>query len=401
MSSWRDCLREVEQATGSVLRSSPLPRSQGPVATLEIPTSSSSHAMGVAAFTSGMGPLLARWIEDGSLVTDPGTATVLARHLDHGRRRHLRLTADLDRAVALLREAGVTPVVIKGTHTAEDYFVEPAARPRSDIDLVVDPAEFRTSEALLSAWGYVRRGGTRHPPKSDWVPPGEEPRLHSLHLTHELNPRSVDLHASLERTFYGVRRETIRLTPGLLRPWDRMGGHASVLRQPALLWTLAAHASEGLHNLTLLRLVEIVTVIREDTERGELDWDEVSRWLAAVDGERFVFAALALAERLAPGTVEPAFLQRLGRAAPPRLRRAVEGLAPSDAQRLERLSLTERFLWARGPGEHARRAFRMLAPDTTDGSLIELARLYAERAFRLVRGRVRLRADAPTRAGRR
>jgi hypothetical protein len=57
------------------------------------------------------------------------------------------------------------------------------------------------------------------------------------------------------------------------------------------------------------------------------------------------FPALHLAERLAPGTVDPAVLEQLAAAAPPRLRRFVDNSTPASAQRLHPYPRGERYVW--------------------------------------------------------
>ena len=60
---------------------------------------------------------------------------------------------------------------------------------------------------------------------------------------------------------------------------------------------------------------------------------------------RFVFPALALAERLTPGSVDPLVLGEIVAAAPPRLRRLVRHVTPASAQRLHPYPSGEAFIW--------------------------------------------------------
>jgi hypothetical protein len=202
---------------------------------------------------------------------------------------------------------------------------------------------------------------------------------------------------------------------------------ARVLAQPALALFLALHASEGLHNLTLIRLVELALVLRGDAGEGEgegtregevpaqpglagsqgrpavsprpraaasgqarmrLDWGELVDAAEAAGALRFVFPAFTLCERLLPDTVPPWVLARCATAATPAQRRVLASLEPATAQRLERLSLEERFMWAGTPAEHVRRLLHGAWPAPAGRSAEELGRIYAERAWRLARGRV-------------
>jgi hypothetical protein len=83
-------------------------------------------------------------------------------------------------------------------------------------------------------------------------------------------------------------------------------------------------------------------------------------------------------------------MRALENAATPALRSVVHGLRPSDAQRLDVLTLRERFMWCHGPVEHARRFAHMLFPAPAGRSPIRLVSLYADRLRRIVRGRIEM-----------
>src|SRR5690606_41854154 len=102
-----------------------------------------------------------------------------------------------------------------------------------------------------------------------------------------------------------------------------------------------------------------------------------------------------LAERLAPGTVDPDARAALAAAATPRMTRVLAGLRPADAQRPERLSIEERLMWASGPAEHLRRALYMLWPQWIGASPRDLRQLYTERLRRLLRRTVSWRDGRP------
>ena len=164
---------------------------------------------------------------------------------------------------------------------------------------------------------------------------------------------------------------------------------ARVLREPLLLITLAAHASEGLHNLTLMRMHELVRVIRTGTAQGSLDWNRLTSRVGR-GGLRFLFPSLELAERLAPGTVPQRVREALRSEAPPPMRSIVDELRPATAQRLAQPSLEERLMWAGSPGELIGRLADMAWPSSAGDSWRGVARIYAERLWRVVRGQVSL-----------
>lgn len=383
MPAWRVALAAIERATTALLVDPARP------ARLELPATASVKALGVAAYTSGLGPLLGYWIEAGRLEADPDAAALLALHLAHGRRRAERLSRELVHALDVLSAAGLRPLVLKGTHTARAYFPEPGTRPTSDIDLAVAPAEAGAANRSLAAAGYVLKQRQPQLSRWDWVPPDAPTQLRSLELSHADDPCTIDLHASLDRNFFGVRTVSLGDQAGdRTRPWPAIHPAARVLRQPYLAAYLAAHASEGLHNLTLVRLVELVLVVRADVAAGELRWEELHALLEARGALRFAYPAFELAERLAPGTIDPGLRAALASAATPRMTRIIRPLRPSAAQRLERLSLAERFMWGTGPMDHLRRALEMAWPRWARSSPWRLPGIYAERIFRLLRGRV-------------
>lgn len=388
VASWRACVRAIELATAGVLaqRVDPAYRKRPRPVRLPVPAGSDPHAMGVAAFSSGMGPLLGAWIERGELRTERRVAAVLALHLVHGRVRYERMMRALDGALNVLEQAGVEVTLLKGAHTAAAYFPEPGVRPIADLDLVVPPSAREASERALRAAGYIELKRQARPYKSDWLPPGVPRTLRSVELTHAENPFTVEMHDALERHFFGVRR--IDLGPVETAGVPRPGGRARVLEQPVLLAYLCLHAAEDLHQLQLLRLVEIVRVVRQDSAAGALDWRSLHHLLESVGALRFAYPALELAERLAPGTIDPRLRAEARAAASARMRRIVADVTPGTAQRFEALSLEERFVWAAGPVETARRAASLLWPARDAGSL---RRIYADRWFRLLRGRVSVR----------
>lgn len=382
---WLACGREIERITRSRLLD------DGTVPRLEIPPGATAEAVGVAAFSAGMGPLLGHWLEIGALRAPADVSELLALHLAHGRRRAERQRAALRTALDAIGGAGVTATVVKGAHTGAAYFPEPGTRPAADVDLVVPRRALGAAEAALARAGFTRGTRQARPYKCDWVPPDAPLTLPSLDVAHGDAPFAVEVHDSLERVFFGVRRISfVAVSGSVVAP--ALHAHASVLAQPLLVAFLATHASEELHQLQLLRLVELALVIRSDAARGALAWSELHALLALNDALRFTYPAFALTERLAPGTVDAEFLARVTASATPRMRRLVAGLTPAGALRPDRVSLEERFLWADGPVETLRRAAYLLWPAHAARSLRPLRSVYAERLYRIMRRRVSVRA---------
>lgn len=379
--AWRSGLRQLERVAAEVMG--------GQRSSLEARGSAEVRALGVAGYTSGLGPLLGHWLESGQVRGSEPVARLFGLHLAHGRERAARLRVELRRATEALTAAGVKPLVVKSSHTAVAYFPEPGVRPALDVDLVVDPRAFHAAEETLAAAGYGFGVRERRPRKSTWVAPGSSRLPRSLELMHAGSQYVVDLHESLERNFFGVR--TLRPAAGgepPTRAAPELGTPVRVLRQPALLLYHALHASEGLYNLTLIRIVEMVLMIRRDRESGALDWAELRTLVEGRAAGRFVYPAFAMAERLAPGTVQPRFLEALVRAATPAMRSVVSTLSPAGAQPLDVLSVRERFMWCATPQDYVRRLVHMVAPAPAGRSLRRLAALYVERLYRLLGRRV-------------
>ena len=252
-----------------------------------------ARALGVAGFTSGMGPLLGWWIQQRLVQAPPSVSEVFARHLDHGRRRRDVLGDSLARIVQAMRAEGVEPVVIKGLHTGAVYFPDPGTRPAADIDLLVRPADRGQAVEALGKAGFVESRRTRYAARSEWRPIDLPHRVHSLELTHIDNPWSVDLHTALERWYFrGLRRglgdEPFDHTIGV----SISGTTVRVLAQPYVTAFLALHASYDLVQMQLVRLVELVLVIRADLRKRAFDWAAFATLIRETGIERFVQPAL-------------------------------------------------------------------------------------------------------------
>lgn len=352
-----------------------------------------ARAVGVAALLTGVGPLLGAWIERGELDAEEPFARVLARHLAHGRVREARIRAVVLPVLARMSQAGLEPGVIKGFHTAHVYYPEPGARPFSDVDVVVPPAAIDAAERQLEDSGFVpepRTGGIGY--KREWLPPEGRGDVWSYELWHARSRWKLDLHDGLN--FDSVVRNV--RTPQTPRFTDvlRLDGVPLRVADPnELIAVLAAHASTELYAQRLLRLVELVLVVRRASALGTLDWPAVESSLAERESLRFAYPMLALTERLAPGTVDRDVLARLQGATTPRARAVTSALSPT-APILDRgFSLRGRLIWTLGALATLRWLWSMLAP--LEGvSRADQLRTYRHRTMRLLRLGFSDRSDA-------
>ena len=369
IADWRDALVRIQVSTSAMLAGDGGVRLEG-----------TPRAVGLAGYTSGMGPLLGLWVERGSLRADAALEDVLVRHLAHNRVRAARMAAVAADLVERFAARGVRTVVLKGAHTGSTYFPEPGARPASDIDLLVRSSDVSVAEAMLRRGGLLLKSRGRW--ESSWAAPSARAEPRTLTHVHVDDPWSIDLHSSLNIAV-GPTAPVAELDEA-----DPMGERETpgVLDQPLLLLHVAAHAGAGWQNLTLLRQVELVLVIRKDAAAGRLSWDAFLDFGARTGALGYAYPALRLCEALAPGTVPAVVLGRCAAQAPAAVRRAIGRLTPASAQRIDRSSLAEHFMWSPGWGGRLRQLASDILPEVR--SWPELLGLYEERAWRLIRGRV-------------
>ena len=374
--AWRDALACIAEATRHALAGQVSPQE----------ARGDPEAFGLACYTSGMGPLLALWHEQGLLRASTDIARVLDIHGRHNRVRHRRLAAIAADIVERLDAADIPVVILKGLHTATTYFPAEATRPMADIDLLVAEADAAAAGPVLIAAGLMP--GVRGFREMHWHPVSGRLQPRSLLHVHEDDPWTIDLHHSLDQfTAAGAPLARFDAAAPLQRVVRLPGPPAAMgLDQPLLLLHLAAHAGGALHNLTLLRLVELHLVIRQDVAAGRLSWRAFVELGAAIDALGYAYPALKLCEDLMPGTVPRDVLGRCAAAAPVRVVRFVGELVPATAQRVDRNSLAEHFMWATGWRGRMRQLAADVAPATR--SWRATWSIYERRAWQLLRGRV-------------
>jgi len=343
---FRRAMDEIGEVTRRVLRA---PGVEPPLAcTFSAPL----RAVGVAAFASGMGPLLGYWAEAGRIALAPDVASLLAEHLAQGRARAVILDRGLGQVLSALRDRGIEAAVLKGMHTAWTYFPDPGTRPCADLDLLVTPAHYGEACDVLARLGFRRGATVAEPARSEWSPPDAAQVPRSLEITHAGSPWAVDVHATLDRSTRTGRTVGFG-SPGMADTalMDRGGQTIRVLPQPLALAWLALHTSDHLDFGPLVRFVELVLVIRRDLGGDTAPWEEFLRLVNRAEAGRFVYPALELAEQLAPGVVPGEVRKALARSAPWLMRRVLARLRPEAAQQLYRFSLDLRLMWAGSPRE--------------------------------------------------
>lgn len=305
-------------------------------------------ALSVACYTSGTGPLLGGWGERGKLTTTEANAAVLRLHLEHNRARMAGLSVRTSEAVDALSAAGAAPVVLKGMHTAHQYFDEPGARVSSDIDILLRPDELPIAAAVLTELGYVP-GASAHRQRS-WSRPDSADQPIALTYVHREDPWSIDLHERVSRKLAGgtlVADMDALVSSAGLDPW-RVSAKGKVFPPPLLLAHLLMHASCSLESLTLQRQYEIGLVIQKSGGRDAFDWPAFITLCDRTDLWRFLYPALHCVARLSAGLLPDAILRRARDAALPAVRNYIESHSCASAHRVGRWSWTERYMWADG-----------------------------------------------------
>jgi hypothetical protein len=375
----------IGRAVAAILR--------GETASLGAADGRDAYPIGIAALLSGSGPLLASCVENGSLDVSESLAPILAEHLAHSRARVERMTRGVTPALSALVAAGVTPTIIKGFQTSRVYFTEPALRPIADIDVVVAPKDVTAAEAALQAEGFTGSSTIARPYKRDWFPSDDDGRVWSFELLHARDRWKIDLHGGAhfgEQSLFGFA-----LDPAAISGADWSVGNVLVRvpAQPALTLILAAHLSAELRPKRLIRLIELVRVIRRDRRLGLLDWAGFEAAVEESGGWRFVYPALALVERLAPGTIDRDVLDR-GRHAATRLGRLVaDRFTPTKPLIDDQFSIAERLMYVVNARQGVRWLGHWLNPNP-DRPWGEVAAMYRSRARRLISGRASLVAGS-------
>jgi hypothetical protein len=372
---WQSALGQIERVTRHILSG------KKESATLE----GTADDIGIAAFTSGMGPLLGYWNRLGLLDAESSVQSVIERHYSHNSERMERLRTFASAAVEALAGAGIGVTVLKGMHTAYAYFPAPGTRPLSDIDLLIEADQEPLAARILQSLGYVR--GAANFGEQSWRMAGSPVLPPDLTLVHRDSPWSIDLHTSLDCR-YSVGAPMIRkdrALAGRADDWWSLQPEGSVLTNEKLVFYLAFHASLGLISLSMLRLTELVLVIRKLHDERSLCWNRLMQTAQKSESSCCAYPAFYLVNELAPGIIPEAVMQALEQRAPAAVIRVIRQLTPSTCQRLEKSSFDERFMWTGSFLGWCREIRHLVFPSMILG---EMAPIYRMRFWRLARGKI-------------
>jgi hypothetical protein len=372
----RRALERIRDCVSAMLQGSPQ------ISSLDADDEVESRALGVAAFAAGLGPLLGYWIDQGQIGSSPAVREVFTRHAWHAKRRNALMRAHVVRIVSAMRDAGASPLILKGLHTGAEFFPHPWTRPASDIDIVVHPAERPQAAAALRQLAFVESRRTTYAARSEWTLTGSSSEVRSLEVDHEDNPWNVDLHTALERWYFrGTRRNLGDGAFASTRSLEIDGATVRVLDQPYLIAFLALHAGYEPGRIQMVRLLDVILTARADVRTRRLEWEKVQELLERTDSARFAYPAFALAASLAPGFIPSEVLDALALRATPRMRRVLASVERAGLGPLEHRRLEVKLMWARGGREHLMNVLDLLIP--ADDGIGRLRDIYARRAAAL------------------
>jgi hypothetical protein len=183
-------------------------------------------------------------------------------------------------------------------------------------------------------------------PERTWRLSGLPTGPRNLFFVHQDSSWSIDLHLTT-RSQRNIRRTARETGPGERAGRPALGAVGVVARAPppALLLHLAAHAGIHLISLTLIRLTELVLVIRKDTENGTLSWEELRAAAERIGALGLLYPALSLCERWCPALFPRRSCRPSARVPPPTVVRLIDSLTPATAHGVLRCSAEERFMW--------------------------------------------------------
>ncbi|HEY4688360.1 MAG TPA: nucleotidyltransferase family protein [Anaerolineae bacterium] len=212
----------------------------------------------------------------------------------------------LDAAVELiqaLRAEGIRAVPFKGAALAPLYYADPLMRPLADLDILVRENDVRSGIAVLERLGYVYYSRSAE----DFVYLRGERKSN---IWHPDNVQPVELHFRIQEEYAGLVYD---LTDAVWSSAERRaywkGSDAPVPSPPVLLQHLCAHTTSD-WLIQRGKLMEIGDLQVVAPHLSESEWQAFMAAMTA-HGARFVYPALAVTARYAPGSIPDAALAAL------------------------------------------------------------------------------------------
>ncbi len=248
------------------------------------------------------------------------------------RARDRRLRAEAERLGRALDDQGLRWRFLKGAWLAPRCYPEPDCRPRADIDLWVAPADRPRAESTLAGLGYQPE--SRSWKHRRWLQPGNR-RPVDWRGEHPDNPRPVELHPRVVESFRGIDFDLspVRAAEPETEAW--VAGVDEATWQLAL---LAAHATVDVLSRRL-RGIQLLDLQRLAARIDPAGWQALAALAGRPGQARFLWPAMALAERYGEIRAPVGWLEVLSMQTSPALR---AWLADSDLDALGRFGRGDR-----------------------------------------------------------
>ncbi len=224
---------------------------------------------------------------------------VLAR-LREERREHvalaIKLDAVLDGVLAACSAAGIPVVVLKGLALARLY-PSPLLRPRSDLDLLIDPLHWPAADRLLTGMGYALQDAehVRRPL------PGPRQAPDDRQYVRAADGTLIELHADYLST--GLRRDEDARLWGRARLVEAQGRAIPVLEPGDAFLQAATHMQRHAYT-RLLWFYDLLMLLRR--EGDGIAWPEVAGRAARSGVTTAAYYAISYTEALFGPVVPPA-----------------------------------------------------------------------------------------------
>jgi hypothetical protein len=233
-------------------------------------------------------PALYRAVHETGLVPPPGPATLLRRQHTANVARNLALSHGLHAAIAILGEAGITPLLFKGSLSLVDGSVSDIGwRWMADLDMVVPESMLAESVARLQSIGF-----TALPRAYAWS--------HEIAVIHPEMPGAIELHVGIgEKTAASVLpiKEVIAASvPVTLADGTVRAPSPTHQVLHCILHSAASDRNHTVGGLPLRQLLTLVDLI--EFHGASIDWVEIDDRSAGHGLSSLVHAHLWLAHRL-------------------------------------------------------------------------------------------------------
>jgi len=266
----------------------------------------------------------------------PAVRAHLKRQMQVDIQGNLALTKELVRVQALFDEAGIAMIPYKGPVLAASVYRDLAARPFTDLDILVPENDIPQAVELLTSMGYqiIRPKSltqARKSLQSLWLQQlvKHSPWSYQIVLWHPDLKTMVEIHWRVMSKY--IFSSNAKQLWEDLQPISLAGSNVHSLSPESLLWFLCVHASK--HQWERLRwLCDIAELLRA---YPHLNWNKVLEQSVHLKIQRRLYIGLLLAHRLLGAPFPAAIAEKIHQI--PQLRNlaqhAIDGLFEEQKQR--------------------------------------------------------------------